>query len=101
MSIIELQREIEDTAREFKFIRNVVKVDVTDFSVKYRLMIDEDLYIQIYTNIRNGTTGLTLVLHGQRIYGRDSEDFCLEFYLEVKFKTKIGNGTDTIRRSRW
>ena len=38
-------------------------------------MIDEDLYIQIYTNIRNGTTGLTLVLHGQRIYGRDSEDW--------------------------
>lgn len=75
MSISELQREIEDTALKFNFIRNTVKVDATDFSVKYRLMIDEDFYIQIYTNTRNGTTGLTLVLHGQRIYGRDSEDW--------------------------
>ena len=45
MSISELIKEIEDIAREFKFIRNAVKVDVTDFSVKYRLVIDEEFYI--------------------------------------------------------
>jgi len=44
MSIDEIQREIEYTAKEFNFIRNIVKVDVTDFSVKYRLMIDKDFY---------------------------------------------------------
>ena len=75
MSINELQREIEDTAGEFRFIRDVVRVDVTDVSVKYRLIIEKDFYIQIYINIRNGTTGFVLILHGQRIYGRDSEDW--------------------------
>ena len=67
MSIGKLIGEIETIAPKFKFIRNVVKIDVTDFSVKYRLMIDEDFYIQLYINIRNGTTGLTLVMSGQRI----------------------------------
>lgn len=75
MTINELVEEIETVAGEFEFIRNAVKTDVTDFSVKYRLMIAEDFYIHVYINPRNGTTGLALILYGQRLYGRDSEDW--------------------------
>ena len=75
MTIGELVKEIETIAGKFEFIRNVVKIDVTDFSVKYRLMIAEDFNVQVYINLRKGTTGLALIFHGQRLYGRDSEEW--------------------------
>ena len=67
--------EIEAAARQFHFIRAVVRLDVTRFAAKYRLVIESDLYVQIYVNVRNGTTGLALIHQGRRLYGRDSEDW--------------------------
>jgi len=65
--------EIEETARRFAFIRQTIKVDETHYSVKYRLYIEPDLFVQLYFNERSGTVGMTLVYHGQRLYGRDCE----------------------------
>jgi hypothetical protein len=67
--------EIETAARRFRFIQAVVQIDVTRFSVKYRLAVENDLYVQIYVNVRNGTTGLAFVHQGRRLYGRDSENW--------------------------
>ncbi len=67
--------EFDAAARRFRFIRAIVRVDTTRFSVKYRLVVDSELYIQGYVNVRNGTTGLALIYQGQRLYGRDSEDW--------------------------
>jgi hypothetical protein len=66
-------REIENAARQYAFVRQVVKVDETYYSVKCRLYIEPDLFVQLYFNERSGTVGLVLIQRGQRIYGRDSE----------------------------
>lgn len=73
--IDEVIQEIERAATKFRFVREVIPVDVTKFSVKYRLIVSKDLYIQIYVNVRNGTHGFALVQKGKRLYGRDSEDW--------------------------
>lgn len=64
-------REIELAAVQYAFVQNVVRVDETRYSVKYRLHIDADLFVQLYFNERSGTVGMTLLDRGQRLYGRD------------------------------
>ena len=74
MTIEERIQEIERAVRRFTFIRSIVRVDETRYSVKYRLGIDPDLFVQLYFNVQTGTAGLVLIHQGRRIYGRDSEN---------------------------
>lgn len=64
--------EIEKTSLKFPFIKGVVKIDETEFTVKYRLIIEKELFVQVYVNVENNTVGFVLVNNGQRIYGRDA-----------------------------
>ena len=64
-------REVESAVQQYAFVQSVVKVDETRYSVKYRLHIDADLFVQLYFNERSGTVGMTLIDRGQRLYGRD------------------------------
>ena len=63
---------IEETSLNFPFIKRVVRIDETENTVKYRLIIEEDLFVQVYVNVENDTVGFVFVNKGQRIYGRDS-----------------------------
>ena len=74
MKLEEVIAEIEEVSQRFPFILEIIKLDETKYSVKYLLMIAEDLFVQVYRNVRSGTIGLALVYHGQRLYGRDRED---------------------------
>lgn len=65
-------KEIEETALTFTFIKKSVRLDETEHTVKYRLIIEEDLFVQVYVNAENNTTGFVLINKGQRIYGRDA-----------------------------
>lgn len=73
MTIDALAEQIETSARRFRFVQTIVRLDQTRFSVKYRLVIKPDLWVQVYSNIQNDTVGLALVHQGRRIYGRDCE----------------------------
>lgn len=73
MQIADRIRGIETAARRYPFVRQVIKVDETYYSVKYRLIIAPDLFIQLYFNERSGTAGLVLVYRRERLYGRDCE----------------------------
>ncbi|MBI3814050.1 MAG: hypothetical protein HY279_06250 [Nitrospinae bacterium] len=64
--------EIEKTSSEFSFIKDIVRTDKTEHTVKYRLIIKEDLFVQVYVNVENDTIGFVLINNGQRIYGRDA-----------------------------
>lgn len=66
--------EIEETSLSFTFVKKLVRLDETEHTVKYRLLVDEDLFVQVYVNIENDTNGFVLVSSGQRIYGRDAID---------------------------
>ena len=47
---------------------------LTKNTVKARLIIRENLYIDLYFNQRYGTTNYALILDDDRIYGRDCYD---------------------------
>lgn len=48
-------------------------VDRTELTLKVKILITEELYVQLYTNSEKGKLNLALVHGGQRIYGEDSE----------------------------
>lgn len=73
MRVIDRIREIENVSRQYAFVRRIVKVDETHYSVKYHLHIAPDLFVQLYFNERSGTVGMMLIHRRQRIYGRDCE----------------------------
>ena len=74
MTVDDFANEVEAAGHQFAFIRSVTKLDETRFSVKYRLVVANDLYVQAYANTLNGTVGLALIYQGRRLYGRDCED---------------------------
>ncbi|HAP66410.1 MAG TPA: hypothetical protein DCQ99_01035 [Nitrospinae bacterium] len=64
--------EIEKTSSEFPFIKNIVKMDETEHTIKCRLILKEDLFVQVYVNVETDTVGFVLINKGQRVYGRDA-----------------------------
>ena len=75
MTVDDFATEVEAIGRRFSFIQAIVKLDATRFSVKYRLIITNDLYVQAYANMQNGSMGLALIYQGRRLYGRDCENW--------------------------
>ena len=75
MTVEDFANEVEAAGRQFAYIGSVTKLDETRFSVKYRLVVTDDLYVQAYTNTQNGTVGLALIYQGRRLYGRDCENW--------------------------
>jgi hypothetical protein len=71
--IEDLADEVEALAGRFRFVRATIQLDQTRFSIKYRLLIKPDLWVQIYNHIQNHTVGLAFVYQGRRLYGRDCE----------------------------
>lgn len=67
------ERHIRDEARRFAFIRDVVTLDRTANTVKSRLFVTTDCFVQVYANLRKGLLSYALVLHQTRIYGRDND----------------------------
>jgi len=68
-----VELDIRHTAAQWAFIRRIETVDKTDFTVKIRLHIDVETFVQIYANTQKDLTSYTLVLNRTRIFGRDSE----------------------------
>ncbi len=73
MSIENIPEEGRNIAASVSCIDYMVELGRTDHSVKFRLMIDMNLFIQVYTNSQSGRTNFVAISGGQRIFGRDSE----------------------------
>ncbi|MGA7874104.1 MAG: hypothetical protein WCA08_00445 [Desulfoferrobacter sp.] len=69
----DLLREAEALVRAHAFLRAVADLDRTDNALRFRLIIDETLFIQVYANSRKVKFNFALVSMGQRIFGKDSE----------------------------
>lgn len=67
------ERRVRDESRQFAFVREVVTLDRTTNTVKLRLFITSDCFVQIYTNLHKDLLSYTLVLRRTRIYGRDND----------------------------
>lgn len=74
MKIDEISEEIAETAQGFEFVTSIRLLDKTDYSVKYRLYLNEMCYVQVYFNTRSGTVNYVFVHHFARIFARDCCD---------------------------
>ena len=71
MKINEIIREANGIAERYNL--QVVEVDRTDNIISLKLLIDHELFIQIYENARKDKLNLALVFKERRLYGYDSE----------------------------
>lgn len=60
---------------QFSAFKSYEVLDKTDATLKVRIYIERELYIQLYANAEKRKLNLALVHHNQRIYGEDSEGF--------------------------
>jgi len=67
------EQHTRDKARHFAFIRNVVTLDRTASTIKLRLFITSDCFVQVYANLHKDLLNYALVLCQTRIYGRDND----------------------------
>ncbi len=54
-------------------IRSLVDLDRTDNALRFRLVINDIIFIQVYANSKKEKANFALISLGQRIFGRDSE----------------------------
>lgn len=69
-SVDSLLREL-DVIRKSGVADSVLVIDHGRYTLKARIFIRPDLFVQVYRNDRFNTTSFALVLGNQRIYGRD------------------------------
>lgn len=64
---------IHDLEQQSKraYVRHLEIVERSDHMVKARLILTDDLFIQVYRNERYDSTNLVLIHNRQRLYGRD------------------------------
>lgn len=68
-----VERDVQRAAAQWAFIQRVATIDKTDFTIKQRLHVDVECFVQVYVNTSKQLTSYTLVLNRSRIFGRDSE----------------------------
>lgn len=66
-------REVEALVQAHAFLRSFIDLDRTDHALRFRLIIDETLFIQVYANSAKAKYNLALISMGRRVFGRDSE----------------------------
>ena len=71
MNINSVIREANDVA--YKYNLQVIEVDRTDDIISLKLLVDTELFIQIYGNDQKEKLNLALVFKKRRLYGYDSE----------------------------
>ena len=63
--------EANDVAEKYNL--QLVEIDSTDNIISLKLLIDNDLFIQIYGNAQKDKLNLALVFKRRRLYGYDSQ----------------------------
>jgi hypothetical protein len=71
---VEINKIIEETNNiAEKYNLQLIEIDRTDNIISLKLLIDNELFIQIYGNSEKDKLNLALVLKNRRLYGYDSE----------------------------
>ena len=71
MKISTIIREVTYVAKKYNL--KFVEADRTDNIISLKLLIDNDLFIQVYGNTLKEKLNLALVFKNRRLYGYDSE----------------------------
>ncbi|MCR4405664.1 MAG: hypothetical protein NUW24_01905 [Anaerolineae bacterium] len=73
MTVDEFERQAYHTVQKFSFIKAITTVDKTTNTIKLRLHIASDCFVQVYANTLKGLLSYALILNRSRLYGRDCE----------------------------
>ena len=65
--------EIGSGIQSFSAFRSYEIVDITQATVKIKIYVRQDTYVQVYANILKNKLNLAFVQGAERIYGEDSE----------------------------
>ena len=71
MEISNVIKEVGDVADKYDL--QLIERDRTDNIIKVNLVIDNELFIQIYGNAQKDKVNLALIFKNRRLYGFDSE----------------------------
>ena len=71
MNLSDVQTLVKKAADEFGL--SIKMYDQTAKTINLRIIIDREVFIQIYANIKKNKLNLALLLHGNRLYGADKE----------------------------
>ena len=71
MKVKDFVREVRKEAAKRDYVGDVQIIDQGLYAVKMWLIITPDMKVQLYYNERTGTTNFALLLHEERIYGRN------------------------------
>ncbi len=71
MGINKIIKEVGEVADKYNL--NFIEIDRTENIISLKLLIDNDLFIQIYRNNEKDKLNLALVFKNRRLYGYDSE----------------------------
>lgn len=71
---MEINRVVEEAGEVAeKYNLELVEIDRTDNTISLKLLIDNELFIQVYGNAEKNKLNLALVFKKRRLYGYDSE----------------------------
>ena len=73
MNVDEIEQQARRLPARWAYIRLVETLDKTDNTIKLRLHVETDCFLQVYANVEKGLFSYTLVLNRQRVYGRDTD----------------------------
>jgi len=71
LKLSEVKDQAFSIAQEFGFL--VFEIDRTAHTINLRIIIDQEIFVQIYANTKKDKLNLALILRGNRIYGYDKE----------------------------
>lgn len=81
MAIEKIVQTLKDIVDRYGF--KILYLDFTDFTVISRIALTQEVFIQIYANLKKNKMNMALVVGSERIYGIDKEG---GFYHEHPFK---------------
>lgn len=70
-SVDSILQEIAEVQRASYLIVRTEILEHENTFLKARIYFKEELYMQVYRNDEYGTTNFVLILHDERVYGRD------------------------------
>jgi len=73
LSVDAIIGQIAEGLQLFSAFDSYEVVDVTESTVKIKIYVQKDLYVQLYSNLSKVKLNLTLIHGNKRIYGEDSE----------------------------
>ncbi len=67
------EQEIARVARRFPFVRDVAAADIHPAAVKVRLVLNAEVFIQVYVNVATGTRNYALIVGTERRFACDCQ----------------------------